>query len=290
MRGVARQEHPADSIVPGLPPLAEKPRTPPHLGHAEVLAGDAAERVADLVQRHRLGQRRLLAQPVPGDRTEPAVAERDQQHHTLRARLGRTRSRPAARQAGRRPAGCGSRIACRRSRCRAAAAPRCARRRSPPRSRRARCRHPRDSTVTPSSSCVSPTTSAPRMISTPSSSARASSTCSVPLCGTISTIANRLGSSRRSSVAPPGGATSYTGTAARSSSSASPRASSNSRVRACTANALVMLGVSVRSLQQPHLDAAEGEFARQHQSGRSRADHDNIRVATRPDGSRIRLT
>ncbi len=39
------------------------------------------------------------------------------------------------------------------------------------------------STVTPSSSWVSPTTSAPRTIGTPSSSTRVSSTCSVPLCG-----------------------------------------------------------------------------------------------------------
>ena len=62
------------------------------------------------------------------------------------------------------------------------------------------------STVTPSSSWVSPTTSAPRTIGTPSSSTRVCSTCSVPLCGAMNNIANLLGSSRRFSVAPPGGA------------------------------------------------------------------------------------
>ncbi len=47
------------------------------------MARDAAERVADLLQRHRLAQRRLLAQSVPRDCAEPAVAERDQQDHAF---------------------------------------------------------------------------------------------------------------------------------------------------------------------------------------------------------------
>ena len=51
VRGVAGQEHPADPVVPGLPALAEEARAPARLAHAEVVAGDAAERVAQLVQR-----------------------------------------------------------------------------------------------------------------------------------------------------------------------------------------------------------------------------------------------
>ena len=55
-----------------------------------------------------------------------------------------------------------------------------------------------------------------------------------------------------------------------------PRASSSSSVRACTAKALVMLGMSVRSSSNRTVDATEREFTRQHQAGGSGADHDDI--------------
>ena len=101
-------------------------------------------------------------------------------------------------------------------------------------------------TTTFSASCCSATTSAPRMMWTPSSLARASSTCSVPLCGTMRIIGNRVSSSRRFRLAPGAGWMSCTGTPRATRSSASPRASSSSRVRACTAKALVVFGSAVR--------------------------------------------
>ena len=104
VRRVARDEHPTGPVVPGLPAFGQEPRTPPHVGHAVVLTGDAQERVTDLVQRHGFGQRRLLAQPVPGDGAEPAVAERDREHdaalvrHTGQDVLRRTRQRHVGQQ------------------------------------------------------------------------------------------------------------------------------------------------------------------------------------------------
>ena len=59
-------------------------------------------------------------------------------------------------------------------------------------------------------------------------------------------MGKRLSSVRRSTIAPGAGAISRTGTPRATTSSARPRASSSSSVRACTANALVMLGAVAR--------------------------------------------
>ena len=80
MRGVPGDEHPAHAVVLSLLAFGQEPRAPAHIGHAVVLARDAVERVAYLVQRDRLLQRRLFTKAVPRDGAEPAVAERDHQH------------------------------------------------------------------------------------------------------------------------------------------------------------------------------------------------------------------
>ena len=40
------------------------------------------------LERDRLRQRRLLAQPVPGDGAEQAVTERHEERHAIGTRLG----------------------------------------------------------------------------------------------------------------------------------------------------------------------------------------------------------
>lgn len=106
--------------------------------------------------------------------------------------------------------------------------------------------------VTPSASWPTPTTSAPRTISTPSCPQRTSSTRSVRLCGAMSMKANRLGISVRSSETPALSPAVETMLPLATSSSANPRASSSSRVLAATPNALVMLGNSARFSSTVH--------------------------------------
>jgi len=86
--GIACDEHATDSIVPSLPMLAEKPRTPARFAHAEVGARDPVEGRAHLGGGDRLVQRRLLTHPVPRDGPIPAVAEGDAEHHPLLAVAG----------------------------------------------------------------------------------------------------------------------------------------------------------------------------------------------------------
>ncbi len=99
MCGVAGDEHPPGAVVPGLLALREEPRTPPHLGHAEVFAGDALERGTHLLHGDRLLQRSLFPQAVPRDGAEPAVAERYDDHRAALVgdagqRVGRRRRQP----------------------------------------------------------------------------------------------------------------------------------------------------------------------------------------------------
>ena len=152
--------------------------------------------------------------------------------------------------------------------------------------RPARCCRPRRSTVTPSASWVRPdhlgaaddlhAERRPRASRAPRS---------VPLCGTISNIANRVGSSRRSSVAPPRRRDLVHRHAARHQlvgQSARVEQLQGAGVhRECPGD----VGHVGALFEQPDVDAAEREFARQHQPGRPGADHDDLGCGHEPDSS-----
>ena len=151
------------------------------------------------------------------------------------------------------------------------------------------CRRARSTTHIPSGSWRSETTSTPVTISTPSLTRPGLGVRSrSPLCGAMRIIGNRVSNSPQWTVAPgpragsrgpemPHGAP---------GSSAMPRASRISRVRACTANARVMLGSSVRRSSTGHPHPGERELAGEHEAGRSGADHEHVGEVHRvPPGS-----
>ncbi len=96
-------------------------------------------------------------------------------------------------------------------------------------------------TVTPSASWTRPLTCRSCRKTTPASSARRRSSRSTSYWGAISTYRNRDGRPARSMVSRWKSRRLVTGCPRVSSSSASPRASRTSRLRACTANARVRL-------------------------------------------------
>ncbi len=131
-------------------------------------------------------------------------------------------------------------------------------------------------TVTPSSSWVSPTTSAPRTIGTPSSSARICSTCSVPLCGSDEqhresarqlAQVDRGPARRRDLVDRHPACQQLVGHTAR------VEQLEGARMHGKRPGDVGLVGAL---FEQPDLDAAEREFTRQHQAGRPSADHHNI--------------
>jgi hypothetical protein len=107
-------------------------------------------------------------------------------------------------------------------------------------------RPPMSSTSTPWASCRRPVTSTPVRSSAPRDVARAASTRSVSYCGVMSTYGNRLGRRDRSNSTKPKRRSVAARCPVAISSSATPRASRSSSVRAWTANARVSSDCSVR--------------------------------------------